>query len=40
MAIDGRIEGTVMCRKRRQVPAPSSAAASSISCGTVARPAR
>ncbi len=40
IAMDGRIDGTVMCRNRLHVPAPSSAAASSISSGTVASPAR
>ncbi len=38
--MDGRIDGAVMCQNRFQVPAPSRAAASSISIGTVARPAR
>jgi hypothetical protein len=38
--IVGRIIGSVMCRKRPHAPAPSIAAASCISAGTVCRPAR
>ena len=40
MAIDGRMAGTMTYRNRPQIPAPSSAAASSTSIGTLASPAR
>ena len=37
---DGVSSGSVTCRKRAQVPAPSTAAASWYSCGIAWRPAR